>query len=342
LLRLARKLLELGADPKAEYIDKDHPNDPQTALYGASGINGNPELTKMLLEAGAHPNDTESLYHASEWPDNASLKLLLEARPKPEWVSYCLAHKLDFEDYEGVKLYLDHGADPNFVTPFGERWTRLHHAIERGRSAKIVELMVQRGGDLSIRDVRGHTPYALAVRLGRSEVAKILRDHGATDAELSSIDVFLGACAVGDETAIRSALSKDPQLITKLTDHDHWVITDAATYGRTEIVRAMLAAGFKPEWVDTEGATALHRASFSGHSEIVKLLIAHQAPLELRDKNYQGTPLNWALAGTVKHPWTNPTGDYVGVVKALLAAGAKVPANPHAREDVMEVLVAGG
>jgi hypothetical protein len=74
----------------------------------------------------------------------------------------------------------------------------------------------------------------------------------------------------------------------------------------------------------------------------VKLLIAHQAPLELRDNNYQGTPLNWALAGTVKNPWTNPAGDYVGVVKALLAAGAKVPANPHAREDVMKVLVAGG
>lgn len=337
MLKIARRLLELGADPNANYVDNDHPKDPQTALYGASGINNNSELTRLLLDAGAEPNDTESLYHASEWHDNACLKLLLDAKPRPDWVSYCLAHKLDFEDYDGVELYLDHGADVNFITPFGERWTRLHHAIERGRSARVVELLLKRG-DLTIRDARGHTPYGLAVRLGRTEVADLLRKHGASDAELTETDRFLGACAVGDENRIRAALAREPQLMTTLTAHDCWVLTDAATYGRIDTVRAMLTAGFAPEWTDTDGATALHRAAFSGHSAVVKLLLDHRAPLEVRDTEYHSTPLQWALAGTVKQPWTNAQGDYAGVVEALLAAGAKVPDKSSGRADVLAVL----
>ncbi len=52
----------------------------------------------MLLQAGADVNEmaadtelgTEALYHASEFADIACLKLLLDARPHPSRVSYCL------------------------------------------------------------------------------------------------------------------------------------------------------------------------------------------------------------------------------------------------------------
>ena len=39
------------------------------ALYGAAGVNFDPELTKLLLEAGANPND--ALYHFLESVDCA-------------------------------------------------------------------------------------------------------------------------------------------------------------------------------------------------------------------------------------------------------------------------------
>lgn len=340
MLKLARRLLDLGADANAFYLSENpgYTDEKQAALYGAAGISDNAELTRMLLKAGADPNDHESLYHASESSDLGCLRLILEAKPKPEWVSYCLAHKLDFEDYAGVKLYLDHGADPNHVTPFGDRWTRLHHAIERGRGVKIVELLLDRGASLAIRDAHGQTPYTLAVRLGRTDVAALLRKRGASDADLTETERFLGACGACDTAAARAILARNPKLLGQLGELDRASFVDAAQHGRTDVVRTMLDVGFQPGWTNARGQTALHTACFSGHADVVKLLLQHKPPLEVRDKEYKGTPLNWAIAGTEKLQWSNPNGQYPAVVEALLAAGAKPPEHPPKRADIQAVL----
>ncbi|HSL64291.1 MAG TPA: hypothetical protein VK874_06490, partial [Gaiellaceae bacterium] len=60
---LARELLERGADPNASY---ENEYGRMSALYGAAGILHDPELTLVLLEAGADPDDGESLYHSTE------------------------------------------------------------------------------------------------------------------------------------------------------------------------------------------------------------------------------------------------------------------------------------
>src|SRR5206468_1580814 len=84
LRRSARYLLAAGADPNKRFDhrlppaslstpDEDH---PLSALYGAAGANRDPELTRLLLEAGANPNDGESLYHSVESVD--CTRVLLE------------------------------------------------------------------------------------------------------------------------------------------------------------------------------------------------------------------------------------------------------------------------
>ena len=48
----------------------------ESALYGAAGVAHHAELTRLLLERGADPNDGEVTYHAPETYDNAAMRVL--------------------------------------------------------------------------------------------------------------------------------------------------------------------------------------------------------------------------------------------------------------------------
>ena len=72
LHRCARLLLAAGADPNQRIgnrwppasVSEPDDSNPLSALYGAAGSNNDPELAKLLLDAGADPDDGESLYHS--------------------------------------------------------------------------------------------------------------------------------------------------------------------------------------------------------------------------------------------------------------------------------------
>jgi ankyrin repeat protein len=68
----------------------------------------------------------------------------------------------------------------------------------------------------------------------------------------------------------------------------------------------------------------LHWASFAGHTRVVKTLLKHNAPLEIRDRHFDGTPLGWALYGWCDRPLGANHRGYYQVVKDLVAAGATV------------------
>ncbi|HUR67695.1 MAG TPA: ankyrin repeat domain-containing protein, partial [Candidatus Thermoplasmatota archaeon] len=72
------------------------------------------------------------------------------------------------------------------------------------------------------------------------------------------------------------------------------------------------------------GQTGLHWAALGGHAEIVRLLLARGASVEVRDERYQGTPLDWALYG-----WRERRADarFYDVVAQLVGAGARLDAS---------------
>src|SRR5262249_46339590 len=64
LAKTAKVLLGHGADPNAVVILEELPNNPLSCIYAAAGLNNNTELALALLEAGANPDDGESVYHS--------------------------------------------------------------------------------------------------------------------------------------------------------------------------------------------------------------------------------------------------------------------------------------
>ena len=80
-VRAAQALLDGGASANTGWYEMNHQPNPEweSALYGAAGVAHHAELTRLLLERGADPNDEEVPYHAPETHDNAALKVLVES-----------------------------------------------------------------------------------------------------------------------------------------------------------------------------------------------------------------------------------------------------------------------
>ena len=190
---LARELLARGADPNATFRNRFG---DMSALYGASGVVHDPELTAVLLEAGADPDDGESVYHAACADDPACLRLLLEAGATAAGTN-ALAAALDEERPEHVALLLDAGADP-------AEGALLAHAVRRGRSPAVLRLLAGRGADVDRpggETWRGavplRTPYQHAVLRGRDDQAEALAELGAST-DVDPADRRLGALARGE------------------------------------------------------------------------------------------------------------------------------------------------
>jgi hypothetical protein len=67
-------------------------------------------------------------------------------------------------------------------------------------------------------------------------------------------------------------------------------------------------------------------------------ILHYNPPLEATDRDFDGTPLRWAIHGS-KNGWYCRTGNYPATAEALLNAGAKVPdKTDDGTEAVQEVL----
>jgi hypothetical protein len=142
----------------------------------------------------------------------------------------------------------------------------------------------------------------------------------------------------GHVTTYQLLLDHTPDDYRRLLEHRK--LPDAARAGDGAAVRRMLAEGWPLDARGDENATALHWASWLGYTPIVKDLLKAGAPVSIRGDTFDGTPLGWAAHGSL-HGWNCRTGDFVGVVEALLHAGARVadlPADFDASDAVREAL----
>jgi ankyrin repeat protein len=179
----------------------------------------------------------------------------------------------------------------------------------------------------------GKTAHMIAREFGHEQVYRLLLEHTPPDLGLAL------ACSDGDEARVKALLTRHPDLPGALTAAEHRRLPDAARDGNAVGVRLMLEAGWPPDARGQHGGTALHWAAWNGQTGMAQDLLAHRAALEIADRDYGGTPLSWAVYGSV-HGWRCRTGDYTGVVQLLLDAGARPPERTdiEASEAVRAVL----
>jgi hypothetical protein len=89
----------------------------------------------------------------------------------------------------------------------------------------------------------------------------------------------------------------------------------------TVAVRLMLEAGVPVDSRGQHGATPLHWAAFHGNVDMTRDILRFKPPLEATDRDFNGTPLGWAMHGS-RHGWYRDSGNYQAVADLLLAAGA--------------------
>jgi len=108
------------------------------------------------------------------------------------------------------------------------------------------------------------------------------------------------------------------QATASQTDTDE--LSLAARRGDAAKVKALLDKGVDPNTKFRYDVTALFFACDRGHVDVVKVLLERGAEVNLNDKFYNSTPLNWAASPASIE---EPTDAHVEIVKLLLAKGAQ-------------------
>jgi ankyrin repeat protein len=137
---------------------------------------------------------------------------------------------------------------------------------------------------------------------------------------------------------VKFLLADNPGLAANLSPACRRHAAHAARNNNLAAVRVMLAAGLSVDAPGQHRATPLHWAAFQGNAEMTREILRYNPPLELTDADFQGTPLGWAIYGSV-HGWDCRAGNYAVTVELLLKAGSKLPEKINGgTEAVNEVL----
>jgi len=308
--------------------------DAQFLIARAHGFASWPKFAKHVDElqhAGSPDSKFEQAADAIVSGDIDSLRRLLDESPELIRQRSSREHRstlLHYVSANGVedfrqrtppnivaitRLLLDAGADVNAESDaYAGHSMALSltatsiHPEAAGVQIELMELLLNRGA--MIERVPGEAVRACLAN-GRQLAARFLAERGGyLDME--------NAAGVGNLNRVKELLPSSSK--EEIGKGFVW----ACEYGYNDVVTFLLDHGVDPASGAGVDMTGLHLAAHDGHLDTVKLLLAHNAPLEVKN-SYGGTVLDQTLWSAVNHP--RPA--HREIVEALIAAGAKVEAD---------------
>lgn len=329
-VRAATALLDAGAHTNTGFHDPNHRPEPEweSAIYGAAGVAQHPELTKLLMDRGADPNDEETPYHSPETWDNGALKILVESgKLTPQSLETMLLRKADWHDGEGITYLLTHGADPNRMS----RWsnTAMHQALRRDNGLDNIEAFLDAGAEPALKSrMDDRSSVSIAARRGRKDVLDSLERRGHP-IELDGVERLIAACARNDAAVIAHVTATNPDLVAELLAEGSTLLAEFSGTGNVNGVRHLLDLGVPvdslyqgdPYYGIAPNSTALHVASWKSFPKVVALLIEQGANVNALDGQGRSA-VSLAVRACVDSYWVGRRTPES--VAALLRAGARV------------------
>jgi ankyrin repeat protein len=281
---VARLLLDHGADANAGYLWEGL-IPPFTALTGAlsGGTTAHPEelaLARVLLQAGADPNDGQALYNRGWGPD-----------PDEQWLELLFEFGLGTGDGGPWRRLLGDRLD----SPARMLDDLLIAAAGHGLTERVRRLLrrgVSPDGPGSAHPIyEGRSPVQEAALSGHRDVVSLLVEAGARW-EPDPVDVLVMEAMAGQRDTVHGLLAVDPGLSARAVERHPDQLVRAAEEGSRAAVSLLIELGFD---VNARHRTApLHQAAMRGDIPMIELLLAHGADPDLRDTGYRATPAGWA------------------------------------------------
>lgn len=256
------------------------------------------DIVSLLLKHDANVDEQDdeglsALDNACRFGYEGIVDVLLAHKPKP---------KIDITDDSGMtplvtSIYyerssivgklLANGADPN-GTP-DSAWIPLNPACEIGNKEIIELLLASNGIDINKEDNKGRFPLAEACSSGHREIVSLLLAHKSIKVNRKDNHGWtplIYACQSGDTKMAELIL--DPESLADIDmpgNEGRTPLSVASELGYCEIARKLVHHGTHGARVDTasdKGWTALHYASYYGHTDVVQLLMDNKAALDSR------------------------------------------------------------
>ena len=220
----------------------------------------------------------------------------------PTWLRTAL-----FGTARDLTAALDAGLDPNSKTPGGT--TVLMAAV---LDADKTRLLLSRGADPRLRASSRLDALTIAAgHVGTTESVAALLDAGAAIEPPDDVRVrrppLTAAALAGDLQTVELLLRRGAKPSGQ-------AVSEALTFGHTDVVRALVVAGADVTGVDGTGINLLHWAAITNRPTMIPILVKAGVPINAID-DVGFTPLMYAA--------TVDQGD-IAMIEALLAAGAKV------------------